>query len=89
MTSHDICSTSCDTKQDAIQIHIDPELRALINQAVRRTGLTKNEVVRQGLRKGVPEIVRALEGPPKKRTLVAALLDMKGLEIPDWSKQLK
>jgi len=57
-------------------------LRALVNQAVRRTGLTKSEVLRQGLRKGVPEIVRALEGPPKRRTLVDALLGLKGLEIP-------
>jgi hypothetical protein len=77
------------TKKDTLQIRLEPELTALVNQAVRRTGLTKSEVLRQRLRKGVPEIVRALEGPPKKRTLVDALLEMKGLEIPDRRKPLK
>jgi len=70
-------------KKDTLQISLEPELTALVNQAVRRTGLSKSEVVRQGLLKGVPEIVRALKGSPKRRTLVDALLDMKGLEIPD------
>jgi hypothetical protein len=69
-------------KRDTLQMHFDRELRALVNQAVRRTGLSKSEVVRQGLRKGVPEIVCALKGSPKRRTLVDALLDMKGLVIP-------
>jgi hypothetical protein len=63
-------------------------LRALVNQAIRRTGLSKNEVVRQGLRRGLPEIVRPMKGPPKGRTLVDALLEMKGLEIPDRRKPL-
>ena len=70
-------------KTDTLQIRLEPELTALVNQAVRRTGLTKSEVLRQGLRKGVPEIVRALGGGPKKRTLVDALLELKGLEIPE------
>jgi hypothetical protein len=70
-------------KTDTLQIRLEPELTALVNQAVRRTGLTKSEVLRQGLRKGVPEIVRALQGPPKKRTLLDALLEMRGLEIPE------
>jgi hypothetical protein len=70
-------------KNDTLQIRLEPELTALVNQAVRRTGLTKSEVLRQSLRKGVPEIVRALQGSPKSRTLLDALLEMKGLEIPD------
>jgi hypothetical protein len=70
-------------KKDTLQIRLEPELTALVNQAVRRTGLTKSEVLRQGLRKGVPELVRALEGPPRKRTLIAALRELKGLEIPE------
>jgi hypothetical protein len=69
-------------KNDQLQIRIEPELTALIDQAVERTGLTKSEVLRQGLRKGVPEVIRALEGPPRK-TLVDALLEMKGLNIPE------
>ena len=73
----------CETKKDVFRIHLDPELTALVNQAARRTGLSKNEVVHQGLRKGLPEIVRAVKGPPERRTLVDALLGMKGLEIPE------
>jgi Arc/MetJ-type ribon-helix-helix transcriptional regulator len=73
-----------DTKTDALEIHLDRELRALIKEAVRRCGLRKSEVVRQGLRKGLREIVRARNGPLTGRTLVHELLDMKGLEIPDW-----
>jgi hypothetical protein len=70
-------------KKDTLQIRLEPELTALVNQAVRRTGLSKSEIVRQGLRKGMPEIIRALKGSPKRRTMVDALLDLKGLEIPD------
>jgi len=70
-------------KTDTLQIRLEPDLTALVNRAVRRTGLTKSEVLRQGLRRGVPEIVCALGGGPKKRTLVDALLELKGLEIPE------
>lgn len=76
-------------KSDTLQIRLEPELTALVKQAVRRTGLTKSEILRQGLRKGVPEIVRALEGPLKRKTLVDALLDMKGLEIPERRWRMK
>ena len=76
-------------KSDTLRIRLEPELTEMVNQAVHRTGLTKSEVLRQGLRKGVPEVVRALEGPPKRKTLVDALLDMKGLEIPDWRWPMK
>ncbi len=75
-------------KNDVLQIRIEPGLTALIDQAVQRTGLTKSEVLRQGLRKGVPEVVRALEGPPK-RTLVDALLEMKGLEFTERQHPMK
>jgi hypothetical protein len=75
-------------KNDMLQIRIEPELRAMIDQAVHRTGLSKSEVLRQGLRKGVPAVVRALEAPPK-RTLVDALLEMKGLEIPERHYPMK
>ena len=75
-------------KNDLLQIRVDPDLTALIDQAVHRTGLTKSEVLRQGLRKGVPEVIRALESPPK-RTLVDALLEMKGLEIPQRHCRIK
>ncbi len=70
-------------KKDTLQIRLEPKLTALVNQAARRTGLSESEVLRQGLRKGLPEVVRALEGPPKRKTLVDALLEMKGLEIPE------
>ena len=75
-------------KNDVLQIRLEPGLTALIDRAVQRTGLSKSEVLRQGLRKGVPEVVRALEGPPRK-TLVDTLLDMKGLEIPDRRHPMK
>ncbi len=75
-------------KNDTLQIRIEPELTAIINRAVQRTGLSKSEVLRQGLRKGVPEVIRALDMPPK-RTLLDALLDMKGLEIPQRHSRMK
>jgi hypothetical protein len=75
-------------KQNVVQIRIEPELTALIEEAVERTGLTRSELLRQGLRKGVPEVVRALGGAPK-RTLVDALREMKGLEIPERSSGMK
>jgi antitoxin component of RelBE/YafQ-DinJ toxin-antitoxin module len=68
-------------KKRILQIRIKPDLAALIDQAVQRTGLTKSEVLRQSLRKGIPAVVQALEGPPR-RTLVDALREMKGLDIP-------
>jgi hypothetical protein len=75
-------------KNDVLQIRLEPELTALIDRAVQRTGLTKSEVLRQGLRKGVPEVVQALTGPPKK-TLIDALQELKGLEIPERHHRMK
>ena len=75
-------------KKEMLQIRIEPELTALIDQAVARTGLSKSEVLRQGLRKGIPAVVHALEAPPK-RTLIDALLDLKGLEIPPRRHRMK
>ncbi len=75
-------------RKEILQIRVEPELTSLIDAAVRRTGLSKSEVLRQGLRKGVPEVIRALEGPPKK-TLVDVLLEMKGFEIPERHYPMK
>ncbi len=75
-------------KNDVLQLRVEPELTEMINLAVRQTGLTKSEILRQGLRRGVPAVVQALEGPPRK-TLVSALLDMKGLEIPQRRHPMK
>jgi len=75
-------------KTRLLQLRLEPELTALIDKAVQRTGLTKSEVLRQGLRKGVPAVIRALEDPPK-RTLVDALLEFKGLQIPERSHRIK
>jgi Arc/MetJ-type ribon-helix-helix transcriptional regulator len=78
-----------DTKKDDLSIHLDSELSSLISQAVRRIGLSRSEVVRQGLRKGLPEVARATKGPRKGRTLVDALLGLKGLEIPERRCRMK
>ena len=75
-------------KKELLQIRLEPELKLLITHAVQRTGLSKSEVLRQGLRKGIPEVISALEAPPRK-TIVHALLDMKGLEIPERRHQMK
>ena len=75
-------------KRDTVQLRIEPDLTALIDQAVERTGLSKSELLRQGLRKGVPAVVRALE-TPQRRTLIDALRDMKGLEIPERTSRMK
>ena len=64
-----------------IQIRVEPQLAGFIEQAVRRTGLTRSEVLRQALRKGIPAVVKTLERR-SRRTLVDALLDLKGLELP-------
>ena len=67
-------------KSETVQVRLDPQLTELVHAAVKRTGLNKSELLRQGLRRGVPEVLRRLGGPGG--TLVDALLDMKGLEIP-------
>jgi hypothetical protein len=75
-------------KTDTIQLRIEPELGALIKKAVSQTGLTRSEVLRQGLRRGVPQVMRALNGP-RQRTLVDALFELKGLEIPERRHRFK
>ena len=75
-------------KKELIQIRLEPELSLLISDAVRRTGLNKSEVLRQALRKGVPEVVSALCAGPR-RTLIHALLEMKGLDIPERRHRMK
>jgi hypothetical protein len=75
-------------KSDLLQIRVGSDLTRLINNAVQRTGLKRSEVMRQGLRKGVPEVVRALERCPRK-TLVDALFEFKGLEIPERRHRMK
>jgi hypothetical protein len=75
-------------KEDIVQLRIEGDLTNLINRAARRTGLSKSEVMRQGLRRGVPEVMRALDNGANK-TLIDALLDLKGLEIPERKHRFK
>jgi hypothetical protein len=75
-------------KREILRIRIEPELTALIDHAVERTGLNKSELLRQGLRKGIPALVRPLETSPK-RTLIDALREMKGLKIPERPGPMK
>jgi hypothetical protein len=75
-------------KVDLIQIRVESDLTRLIDKAVQRTGLKRSEVLRQGLRKGVPAVVRALDHGPR-RTLVDALFEFKGLEIPERRHRMK
>lgn len=75
-------------KKQLLQIRVEPELSLLVRDAIQQTGLTKSEVLRQGLRKGIPEIINALGTPPRK-TLIDALLDMKGLEIPERRHRMR
>jgi hypothetical protein len=79
-------------KKELFQIRLDPELSLLVGDAVQRTGLSRSEVLRQGLRKGIPEVISALDAPPRKtlgKTLVHALLEMKGLEIPERRHRMR
>ena len=69
-------------KSDILQLRIEPELGLLIQRAVDQTGLTKSEVLRQSLQRGIPQILRTPNGAPR-RTLLDALRGLKGLEIPD------
>jgi hypothetical protein len=75
-------------KTAVVQIRIEPELEALINDASEQTGLSKSEVLRQGLRKGVPQVARALGGR-RRRTLIDALREFKGVEIPERRHPMK
>ena len=74
-------------KDHVVQIRVEPELTALIDEAVERTGLTRSELLRQGLRRGVPEVMLALQD--SKRTLEDALREMKGLEIRERPSGMK
>jgi hypothetical protein len=75
-------------KTSLLQIRVEPELKAIIDNAVQQTGLSKSEVLRQGLRRGVPQIAHAL-GRGQKRTLLDALRELKGLEIPERHHPMK
>ena len=75
-------------KTELLQIRLEPELALLVKDAVQRTGLSKSEVLRQGLRKGIPAVVSALGASPR-RTLIHELLEMKGLEIPERRHRMK
>ncbi len=75
-------------KRELLQIRLEPELVLLVKDAVQRTGLSQSEVLRQGLRKGIPAVVSALSAPPGG-TLIHELLTMKGLEIPERRHRMK
>ena len=83
-----ICNTFTYMKRELLQLRLEPELALLVKDAVQRTGLSKSEVLRQGLRKGIPEVISALGAPPR-RTLIHELLEMKGLEIPERRHRTK
>lgn len=56
-------------RRSVIPIPVDAELRETIEQAAKTTGLTQADVMRQGLRHGVPVFVRRMQeftqqGPP-------------------------
>jgi len=69
-------------KTDVLQLRIEPELGMLIQQAVAQTGMSKSEVLRQSLQRGIPQLMRTPNGEPR-RTLLDALRSLKGLKIPE------
>jgi hypothetical protein len=75
-------------KSSVVQIRIGPDLDGLIKDAAELTGLSKSEVVRQGLWKGLPQVARALGNQPRK-SLVAALREFKEVEIPERRHRMK
>ena len=68
-------------KREFLQMRLEPELALLVKDAVKRTGLSKSEVLRKALHKGLPKVVSAF-GTSPRRALIHELLEMKGLEIP-------
>jgi metal-responsive CopG/Arc/MetJ family transcriptional regulator len=67
-------------KQNIVRLRLESELMDLIDNAAKRTGFSRNEVVKQALRRGIPQIVqRSRQGA--RTSLVDALFQMKGLEI--------
>jgi hypothetical protein len=75
-------------KTSVVQIRIGPDLDGLIKDATEQTGLSRSEVVRQGLRKGLPQVARAL-GNQSRRSLVDALREFKGVKIPERRHRMK
>jgi hypothetical protein len=88
LPAHDNRITMSCMKTSLLQIRVEPDLKAIIEQAVEQTGLSKSEVLRQGLRKGVPQVAQAL-GRGRKRTLLDALRELKGLEVPERHYPMK
>jgi hypothetical protein len=75
-------------KSFVVQIRIGPELDQLIKNAAEETGLSKSEVMRQGLRRGLPQVARALGNQPRK-SLIDALREFKGVEVPERRHRMK
>ena len=68
------------SKNHILPIPAEPELKRMIVAGARSTRLSQADVMRQGLRIGVPELVRRLRGP--RRPLVEYLDRLAGLPVP-------
>lgn len=55
---------------------MDPDIKELIKDGAARTGLSEADIIRSGLRRGVPAFVQdTLQAPQRRRNLSWAWLD--------------
>lgn len=54
-------------KSAALPIPVEPDLQRLIAEVAGRTGLSKADVMRLGLRHGVPQVARQFDGLRQRR----------------------
>ena len=63
-----------------LPIPVEPEIKKLVESGAHSTRLSQADVMRQGLKIGVPELVRRLRGP--RRPLTDYLDKFAGLPSP-------
>lgn len=56
------------TANHILPIPVEPEIKRLIVSGAKATKLSQSDVMRQGLKIGVPELVRRLRGPRRPLT---------------------
>jgi hypothetical protein len=70
-------------KSAGLFVRVEPAIKELIGQGVQATGLSQSDVVRQGIRLGIPLLLRPrTTGDRRHRlTLDQHLAGLQGLEI--------
>ncbi|HEY9784939.1 MAG TPA: ribbon-helix-helix protein, CopG family [Candidatus Obscuribacterales bacterium] len=67
----------------ATSFRLDDELERMLEDAIKRTGLTRSQVIRSALSKYCAEILSETEGTPYERLLAAGFRPIDDNEQPD------